>query len=117
MSQLKYILILLLFITSPLAAHSDEPVFFSMLQDIPLMSGLDELEDQTVSFDKPEGRIIESKALMQGITKDQVLYFYQITLPQFGWGKVAENQFFRNGEFLEIDFEEELVKIMIKPTL
>ncbi len=127
MGKLRYILILLLFIiASPASVVNAQdqnaqdqhlPKFFTMLQDIPLMSGLTELEDQALYFDKPEGRIIESSALMQGVTKEQVLYFYQINLPQFGWGRVSENQFFRNGEFLEINFKEGLMKIMIKPTL
>ncbi len=112
----RFILILL-FITVSFSSYADEPQFFSMLQDIPLMQGLEEIEDQTISFDKPEGRIIESNALMRDVTKEQVLNFYQVTLPQFGWGRVSDNQFFRNGEFLEIGFEDNYMKIMIKPTL
>ncbi len=107
--------------TSFAQTPAPEPQFFSMLQDVPLMPGLEEIADQTVSFDKPEGRIIESEAQMHDLTKDQVLNFYQRTLPQFGWGKIVENRFFRNNEFLEIYFDENdgrnVVKIIIKPTL
>ncbi len=120
---LKYIFtVFFLFfaLLNPVAPRAEQ-IFFSALQDVPIMSGLEELIDQTISFDKPEGRIIESLAVMHDITQRQLLDFYELTLPQFGWGMVDSNLFFRKNEFLEINFEENnnnhLVRIMIKPTL
>ena len=99
----------------------DEPQFFLLLQDVPLMHGLEEIEDSAVYFDKPEGRIIESVARMHNATEDQVLDFYADILPQFGWGPVAERRFFRKNEYLEIHFEKKngrrVLKMMIRPTL
>jgi hypothetical protein len=100
----------------------DEPEFFMSLEDIPLMEGLEELEDQTLSFDKPEGRIIESLALMRGVSRQQVLSYYRQALPHFGW-QVMEGgtMFFRGKEYLDLTFHQKdgisVVKIMVKPTL
>ncbi len=82
--------------------NKDTKIFFSSLQDIPIMPGLIELKEQSFSFDKPEGGIIEATALMGDLQKSQILYFYQATLPQFGWNKVSNTEFFRNGEYLKI---------------
>ncbi len=120
---LKYIVTIccLLFAIFSSAPATAEQVFFSTLQDIPLMPELEEISEQSISFDKPEGRIAESIAIMHDITERKVLDFYRLTLPQFGWGLVNDNLFFRKSEFLEIDFERHdsnnLVKIMIRPTL
>ena len=98
-----------------------ESQFFSSLQDIPLMSGMEELDGHAVSFDKPEGRISESFALMRDLKQGDVLRFYQATLPQLGWGRVSEYRFFRQSETLEIYFgeieEQSIIRIMIGPTL
>ncbi len=103
------------------AEENSSPEFFSVLQDVPLMDGMEELTEHALSFDKPEGRISESIALMHMVTKEQVLDFYKEALPQFGWGLVSQGQFFRKGELLEIFFENDngdnLVKITIKPSL
>ncbi|PCI55501.1 MAG: hypothetical protein COB36_07720 [Alphaproteobacteria bacterium] len=100
---------------------SQEPQFFSSLQDIPLMSGIDELADHAVSFDKPDGRISESFALIHDLKPEDVLRFYSATLPQLGWGQVSEYRFFRQSETLEISFGEiegqPIIRIMIGPTL
>ena len=98
-----------------------EPQFFSALQDIPLMSGMEELADHAVSFDKPSGRISESFALIHDLKQGDVLRFYHATLPQLGWGRVSEYQFFRKDETLDVSFGEiegqPIIKIMIDPTL
>lgn len=99
-----------------------EPEFFMSLEDIPLMQGLTELPDRTVSYDKPEGKIVESVASMQGITRAQVLNYYRAVLPQFGWQIMDEgNMYFRGHEYIEIAFDEDagqsFVRIMVKPTL
>lgn len=102
--------------------EQNDPEFFMSLEDIPLMQGLTELSDRTVSYDKPEGKIVESVASMQGVTRVQVLNYYRAVLPQFGWQLMDEgNMFFRGHEYIEIAFDEEagqsFVRIMVKPTL
>ena len=103
-------------------AESVASVFFLSIEDMPLMSGLEELPQDTMSFDKPEGRIIESYAILRdGITREQVFTYYKVTLPQFGWGHVRGNQYFRGKEYLDLSFVEkdgqDFLKIMVKPSL
>lgn len=111
--------------TPSFAAATQEAVeasqFFSSLQDIPLMPGMEELDDYAVSFDKPGGRITESVALIHDLAEADVLRFYYVTLPQLGWGRVSEYRFFRQNEFLDFSFEsiegQRAIRIMIGPTL
>lgn len=79
--------------------------FFSSVPDMPLMDGLTELTDQTVVFDKPEGRIVESVALIEGPAPDNVLRFYNETLPQLGWARIADLSFRREHEVLKVFVE------------
>lgn len=93
---------------SGIARAADEPHFFSALQDVPLAPGLDELSDQSVEFDKPEGRIVESVALAQeGASEDSIRSFYDATLPELGWKKAGSGSFTREKERLLMNFESE----------
>ena len=100
-------------------AYADKSAFFTTIQDMPLMPGLEELPDQTLVFDKPEGRIIESVASTGSLSIDAIQKFYEDTLPQFGWSRIAENSFVRQGETLHLDFEvhegQKFLRIMVSP--
>lgn len=104
-------------------AQNNEPVFFSSLEDIPLMDGLTELNDQTLSFDKPEGRIIESIALITPtLTQEKIIDFYAQTLPQMGWRVTTTTNgasFSRENDLLELGFYEQnnmrFLKLSLKP--
>lgn len=103
-------------------ARQETPQFFESLEDIPLMPGLQELPGETLTFDKPEGRIVETAAILSGeIGREQVLLYYQSVLPRFGWGKSGENEFFRAGEVLRISFDgnngRTVARFLIKPVL
>lgn len=93
--------------------------FFSSMQDVPLVTGLTELSDQTVTFDKPEGRIIESVAEIESGSFDSVKKSYETTLPQLGWNKIAENSYARESEFLHLNFEtydgRNFVRVLVRP--
>lgn len=93
--------------------------FFSSMQDVPLVTGLSELSDQTVTFDKPEGRIIESVAEIESGSFDSVKKSYETTLPQLGWNKIAENSYARENEFLHLNFEtydgRNFVRVLVRP--
>ncbi len=95
--------------------------YFSSIPDLPLMDGLTELPDETVSFDKPEGRIIEVYAMMELITRQDVLVFYRGTLPQLGWTPDGQTRFYRKDEYLDLEFIEGengiILKFMISPAL
>ncbi len=96
-----------------------EARFFTSIPEMPLMEGLHELPDQTVSFDKPEGRITESVALIETGTQTEITNFYMQALPQFGWRSVGASSYVREGEMLEIKFEhfedQFYVRFLISP--
>ena len=84
-----------------------QPVqFFESLQDVPLMPGLVERSEDTVLFDKPGGRVVESVAEMADFSQAAVENYYSSALPQFGWKNVGTGQFTRQGEALELVFEK-----------
>jgi hypothetical protein len=106
------------------AAHSAEKAaapaqFFSSMQDIPLVPGLAELKEQTVTFDKPEGRIVESVAEIESGNFASVQSTYEQTLPQLGWTKIAENSYAREDEFLHLNYEtydgRNFLRVMVRP--
>ena len=107
-------------LTISLPALAQTPQFFSTLPDIPVMLGLEEIAGETISFDKPQGRIIEISALTSQ-TPQAILRFYKDSLPQFGWVQISQKEFFRKDEYLVFDFsqveQDGIVKIMIKPSL
>ena len=104
-------ILMVLGILVPAYALAAESKFFSALNDIPLMPGLYELTEETVVFDKPEGRIIESSAVSETQNVNKIKGFYAETLPQLGWqvknGKVIPGvqSYIRDGETLTLKTE------------
>ena len=92
--------------------ETEKDDFVSGFEDLPLMSGLIQLEDGAVSFDSPSGRIVEAYAESPTLTADKISKFYADTLPQLGWKKNKNEKqknglaFTRDGESLEISFEK-----------
>jgi hypothetical protein len=78
--------------------------FFSSIEDLPVMPGLEEMPGTAVSFSKAEGRIAEVGAA-GSVRRDAVLAFYRDTLPQLGWKETGEGRFAREDERLRLDFE------------
>lgn len=100
---------------------AQEVEFFTLVEDMPLMPGLSELVDETTSFDKPEGRIIEAFAAIEsGVTPAQISAYYKVTLPQFGWGAVKNDVFFRRKEHLELHFikrgGQDFMQVTVRPS-
>ncbi len=101
-------------------ARGDEPAaFMSEMADIPLMSGLGEIEGAGMAFDDAAGRIVEGYAGGPS-TRAAVLDFYGRTLPQLGWEGAAEAGVFRReGEVLRLEFIEDgegiLVRFFLSP--
>ena len=93
------LLVLLLF----MAGVTAQGLFFSAIDDLPLMDGLNEVESGTMVFDSPSGRIVE--ALSTGkVTRQRVTRFYSETLPQLGWFETTPGHFVRDGEALKMEF-------------
>ncbi|MFN4281800.1 MAG: hypothetical protein ACK4NA_04075 [Alphaproteobacteria bacterium] len=80
-----------------------QPAFLSVIDDVPLMPGLTERPDAAVTFDKPEGRILEAEAAGR-VSRAEVLKFYAASLPQLGWRARGEGRFLRDREELAISF-------------
>lgn len=107
------------------AAHAQQesgearpaPAFFLKLNDVPLMPGLVELENEAIIFDKPGGRIAESSAESQTLSVEDINRFYTKTLPHLGWQQVEGNAFVRNDEMLEIDITDETVARHVQITV
>lgn len=99
----------------------DQTQYFSSIPDLPLMEGLRELPDETLTFDKPEGRIIEVYAVMEEINREDILVFYRGTLPQLGWSPDGPTRFYRQDEYLDLEFKDgpvgDILKFMISPAL
>jgi hypothetical protein len=113
-----FIVVVLSVVFFPGAAYADDPgagkamndrrpAFFTTLNDVPLMAGLTELPDETLIFDKPEGRIVETAAVTDrtGPSAADIEAFYAQTLPHLGWRQVAKGQYLRQNEVLRLDVE------------
>jgi hypothetical protein len=73
--------------------------FFAAIEDLPVMPGLEQVPDAGVSFDKPQGRIVEAAA-SGDVTQEAVQAFYTAVLPQLGWDAAGEGRYLRDGERL-----------------
>ena len=89
---------------SPSAIPSAEPTRFAkVIEDLPLMPGLEPVEDEDVLFDAPgSGRIAETNAIGP-VDIDEVYKFYQRSLPHLGWKSVNPRTYVREHEQLRID--------------
>lgn len=104
---------------SPALAAESSQVYLRYLPDVPLLAGMKELEDQSVLFDKAEGRVIESVVLAGGNDARTVENFYAKTLPALGWEKAAPDRFLRNDEQLIVKWDkvsgEPVVRFAVSP--
>ena len=70
--------------------------------DVPLMEGLITLPEMDMTFDAPEGRIMQSVAYSDSLLPGQIRAFYEETLPQLGWLQQGKG-FVREKEELSIE--------------
>ena len=114
----KLLIVFSLFLSMATAVIAQD--FVPGTDDIPLMSGLVIDDNETVSFDTPEGQIIEIIASLRedeghvtdkwvgppprnktviantSKSKNQILNFYETTLTSMGWQKITP-YFFQRG--------------------
>jgi hypothetical protein len=118
--QLLAVLGLLALLAGPVGAA--DPEYLTTVSDLPLPPGLVEDVDAGVSFDKPEGRIVE--VLARGsLTKLEVGSFYRAALPGLGWKPLSDDEpgtrWQRGGEILSVDIVDEgnplVVRFSIAP--
>ena len=99
---------------------SDGPRFANVIEDLPLMPGLQLVEDEDVLFVTPHsGRIAETNAVGT-VDIDDVYLFYRRSLPHLGWKLVDARTYVREGERLRIDAHANskitTVRFTVKPT-
>lgn len=86
-------------------AWSAENAFVDGIDDLPLMPGLIGVGDQSLVFDKPDGRIVQSVATGR-VRAAAVRSFYADTAPQLGWQPTGEGRYTRDGESLRIELTD-----------
>ena len=94
--------------------------FAEGMEDIPIMQGLVQIQNNNVSFGNEETRFIEIYVSGKGVKFDEVSSFYKNTLPQLGW-KFKNNKggvlhFERDMEVLDIA-REEVSPLLVRITL
>jgi len=87
--------------------------FVEGLEDIPLMQGLTQLEDENISFDVPEGAFKSIKLETKTLTQKEILTFYEESLKNLGWRKTAKNTYERENLTLHESFEREGKKLLL----
>lgn len=97
----------------------DETRFFTVLSDVPVMPGMNEVPGRDMDFDKPEGRIAESTAIAQkpDIDGAQVRDFYDRSLPQLGWVKTGPGLFIRQAEQMSVQTSVEQARTRVRLTV
>jgi hypothetical protein len=103
--RMIFLALAVLMIGFPFAGRAEETRFFSLLSDIPLMPELYEVTKDSMSFDKPEGRIVEAVAASETQNINQIRAFYESTLPQLGWTAKGPYSYVREGETLSLRLE------------
>ena len=87
------------------AAPGAEEGFVAGITDLPLIPGLHVVDEATVVFEKPGGRLVH--AIAKGDRTEEAFWrFYEETLPQLGWRTVKRGKFARDKEILHIGVEK-----------
>ncbi|MFA6280779.1 MAG: hypothetical protein WC612_08375 [Bdellovibrionales bacterium] len=76
--------------------------FAKAIEDLPLMEGLEVVEDKDVLFILGPERIAQTTAKGR-VDIDKIYYFYQQSLPQMGWREVTASLYERAGERLHVE--------------
>lgn len=79
--------------------------FFTGIDDLPVMPGLEQVAGAGMVFDTPAGRIVEVAA-RGAVSRAQVREFYAGVLPQLGWRRAGGGGYRREGERLMLSFGE-----------
>lgn len=112
---MKILLIIIALILFPTTIRAEQ-VFFETLYDVPVMQGLTEVPDMSLTFDKPNGRISQAGAQTGHLSKQDILGFYNESLIQLGWRALGEGIYAREGEKLVLSFDApQAVKFLLKP--
>ena len=78
-----YFLVVFFLLTHPIISGAENR-FLSVIDDVPLLSGLEERVSSISVFDTSRGRITEVEAYGP-VTHGSIGEFYSDVLPRFGW--------------------------------
>lgn len=76
--------------------------FLANTSDIPIMNGLQINVAEQMDFDTPTGQLLVLEGISIKKTGDEILKFYQTTLPQLGWKEKSDGVFLRQDDSLNI---------------
>lgn len=82
--------------------EAEGTLFAKSIEDLPLMKGLEIVEDKDLVFIFGDKRIAQT-TLKGRVDIDSVYYFYHKILPSLGWKPVTKRLYVRNGEQLRMD--------------
>jgi hypothetical protein len=105
--------------SSTTISSPEPPHFAKVIEDLPLMPGLQLVEDEDVLFaSQGSGRIAETNAI-GAVDIDDVYKFYGHSLPHLGWKSVDARTYVREHEQLRIDAHANqkitVVRFTVKP--
>ncbi len=96
-------------------------LFIDGLEDVPVLEGMEQVQQDNISFGNEESRLVEAYLTSAKRTFRQISKFYKDTLPQMGWAYQGQRGstlvFEREGEVLDIAKESEnplVVRITVK---
>ncbi len=106
MERILCMMAVLLVLGAPVGASAEDVAYSQAIDDLPLMQNMTELPENTIIFDTPDGRIIETTT-ETGSDEKQVLTYYDKNLPQLGWRPLGRDDFglqnyLRDGERLSL---------------
>ena len=94
--------------------------FIDGMEDVPLMSDLQQITKDDVYFGNEETRLIEAYLTSKKINFNNVKKYYIESLPQLGWiyqGNRGNNLlFYRDGETLEV-VKESVTPLIVRITI
>lgn len=97
-------------------AHAD---FIEPLGDVPLPPRFEIIEDSLFSFEQENGRVIE--ITIAGIIPiENTRYFYNQSLINLGWSKIAQDKYIRDQEELNLNYNRRddnttIIRINLSP--
>lgn len=121
-NHLRIFIFVLVAMTAGISAAG--AAFIEGLEDVPLLSGMKQVQKDNISFGNEQSRLVEAYLTSSKIGFAKVEKFYKETLPQLGWtyqGKRDDTlTFYRDGEAIDIARESIkplIVRITVKSRL
>jgi hypothetical protein len=83
-------------------------------EDLPVYPGFISNEGENISYDSPEGRIVDASFRSDNVRAAEVRTYYETTLKQLGWNKKDKQLYERDGETLQLQIFEKAHSTFLK---